>query len=93
MQDATGAGLRVWLSGRSLDWPQVFGCHKDIDDIYCKPRGKVSFEDRRKRGHQRMRWLDGIIHAMDVNLGRLLGFVRDREVLCASDHVVAKNLT
>lgn len=49
MQDATGAGLRVWLSGRSLDWPQVFGCHKDIDDIYCKPRGKVSFEDRRKR--------------------------------------------
>ena len=40
-----------------------------------------------------MRWLDGIIHAMDVNLVRLLEFKRDREVLCASDHVVAKNLT
>ena len=45
------------------------------------------------RGHQRMRWLDCIIHTMDVNLGRLLEFLRDREGFCSSDHVVAKNLT
>ena len=39
--------------------------------------GKI--EGRRRRGHQRMRWLDGIIDAIDMNLGKLLEMVRDRE--------------
>ena len=39
--------------------------------------GKI--EDRRRRGHQRMRWLDGITDAIDMNLGRLQEMVRDRE--------------
>ena len=39
--------------------------------------GKI--EGRRRIGHQRMRWLDGITDAMDVNLGRLCEMVRDRE--------------
>ena len=39
--------------------------------------GKI--EDRRRRGHQRMRWLDGIAEAMEVNLGKLREMVRDRE--------------
>ena len=39
--------------------------------------GKI--EGRRRRGHQRMRWLDGLIKEMDTNLGKLLEMVRDRE--------------
>ena len=39
--------------------------------------GKI--EDRRRRGYQRMRWLDGIINAMDMNLGKFQEVVRDRE--------------
>ena len=50
-------------------------------------------ESRRKRGHQRMRWLDGITDAMNVNLCKLWAMVRDREAGCATDHGVAKSRT
>ena len=47
-------------------------------------------ESRRRRGHQRMRWLDGINDATDVNLGKLWEMVRDREVWRAAVHGVVK---
>ena len=51
------------------------------------------FEVRRRRGQQRIRWLDSITDSMDLNLGKLWETVRDREALHAAVHCVEKNWT
>ena len=53
--------------------------------------GKI--EGRRKKVNQRMKWLNSITDAMNMNLGKLWEMVRDREAWCAAVHMVAKSRT
>ena len=50
-------------------------------------------EDKRRRGRQRVKWLDGITDSMDMNLSKLREIVKDRKAWCAAVHRVTKSWT
>ena len=72
---------------------QYFGYLTQTGDSLEKSLILGKIEGRRRRGHQRMRWLDGITDATDMNLGKLQKMVRDREAWHGAVHGVTKGWT
>ena len=95
--------MQVLAVGRQADMPSNGAVAQwNMDSEYTAPAITTAIENtlmlekiegRRRRGQQRMRWLDGIINSTDMNVSKLQKIVKDKEAWHAAAHEVAKSRT